>query len=259
MSRNFEQSTIKRLALLKIYHLYARSQIWRTGRPILINSIPKAGTHLATSIFQTIPGLTHSRTHVDMWTVDKGKRIHAPVSEFEPDRDTLRRVLSVVRGKQIATAHLPYREEIRGVLNELGFITFFMTREQEAIIESYLYYVTNLRRHYLHTRLCTEYHTNEERREAIKNGIPWNDNGPGLDPAQVIFDQFSEWTKLEHVTTIRFEDLVGGRRGEGENVRNSTISEILSKLGITADEQTVREISHAARRKKSPTLRSGQA
>lgn len=261
MSKHFFQNATLRLVLLKTYRAYARSMVWRQGPKVFINSIPKAGTHLATAIIEEVPGLMQSRLHIDMWDVHSGKERLAPIADFKADVARFKRLLSEVRAGQIATGHLPWNPEIAAALRDMNFKVVFITRSPKDIVNSNLHYIKGLKRIYIHERLMREYATDEERRDAIEKGIPPRFPGdPCLDSIADIFKAYDGWANEEssEKLVLAFEDLVGMRGGGSQEKRIDSIKKIVAHVGLRPDPSVVEEIERASRSKRSFTFRSGK-
>ena len=262
MSKHFFQNATLRLVLLKTYRAYARSMVWRQGPKVFINSIPKAGTHLATAIIEEVPGLMQSRLHVEMWDIHKGPEAVAPIEVFQPDIEQFRRMLATVRTGQIATAHLPWHPGLYEVAKAMGFKTIFVTRKPEDVERSTLYYIKGLRRHFMHRRLMEDYQTDEERLAAVRQGIPPRFPGDAaLVGTNELRERFMGWAQNDEVNgslVLNFEDIVGSRGGGSHAARKNAIGAILRHLDLEPSETLVNQIDSRSADKKSFTFRSGK-
>jgi len=261
MSKHFFQNETLRLVLLRTYRFYARSMFWRRGPKVFINSIPKAGTHLATAIIEEVPGLMQSRLHIDMWDVHAGKEKFAPIGTFKADARKFRNLLATVRGGQIVTGHLPWNSVIYEVLSEMGFRVIFITRAPQDIVNSNFHYIKGLRRIYIHNRLMNDYSTDEERRQAIEEGIPPRFEGdPCLDGISSILQAYQGWLDLTDNRTlpIAFENLVGAAGGGSQEARTESIRKIMEHVSMADNPELVAQVERASRSKKSFTYRSGK-
>lgn len=258
MSKNFVQSALLRSIALGGYRLYAQSQFWRTGPKVFVNSIPKAGTHLLTSILEEIPGLMLSRLHVDCDDVSVGSDRHTPLVSFELNAEKLAAKLGTVRDGQVATGHLPWREDILRTLLSMGFQVFFVRRNPDDLLRSRLYYIEHLRRHHLHQRLVTEFPDDGSRMEALRNGFPASQAGPGTENYSAILSQYEGWMASKDVTQFSFEELVGSRGGGVEADRQESLSRALAAVGADNSQAGVENLNMRAINKRTPTLRAGK-
>lgn len=262
MSKHFFQNATLRLLLLKSYRAYARSMFWRRGPKVFINSIPKAGTHLATAIIEEVPGLMQSRLHIEMWDIHEGPETLAPMDAFRPDIKKFKKLLATVRPGQIATAHLPWHPALYDAVEASGFRTIFITRQPEDVARSTLYYIKGLRRHFMHRRLMENYHSDEERLLAVREGIPARFEGdPSLEGTYDLRSRFMGWTRpggANSSLVLEFEDLVGSNGGGSQSARRSAILSILGYLNMPNPDVLADEIDASSLNKKSFTFRSGK-
>jgi hypothetical protein len=233
--------------------------LWRQGPRVFVNSIPKAGTHLLTSILEEVPGVMLSRVHIDINDIaSSGWTKHAPMSEFRPDLKKLERCLRKIQGGQVVTAHLPWDQGIIDTLETYGFRTIFLSRGQADILNSRYHYITGLRRHHLHERLMTEYTNEEQRRKALVDGIPWGNGKVGTEPAEAYFSAYEPWASQNGILHLRFEDLVGVHGGGSDEIRKAALTDILKELDCPFDTVSVETLHKKSLGKKSFTLRSGR-
>lgn len=259
MSKHFFQSAALRSVLMSGYRIYARAQIGRSGPKVFINSIPKAGTHLVTTILDQIPGLMHSRLHVETWRISTEKH-RQPLSEFALDKDAFIRELASVRPGQFASGHIPWHKSVLETLKEQGFQTIFVTRDPEAILRSRFHYITGLRRHPLHRQLMEDYESDEARWAALRNGMPdRGEDKPGTDSYVQYLEAFSGWTRQaqdDQFQIIHFEDLVGEQGGGSDALRIATLDQLASTLAPKILSGT--ELHYRSVGKKSATYRAGK-
>lgn len=229
MSKHFIQSDALRDTLLKAYRAYARAQLWRRGPRILLNSIPKAGTHLLGAELERIPGLQSSRFHIIAHEVnaasEEGERIH----EFKLDVDKVRKQIGTVRGSQFFTAHLFWYPELEDLLAELDIKTIFMVRDPRDILVSKYHYIMGLKRHHLHDFLARGFATEEERYRELILG---REDGPPMRSMALSLRWFLPWTRSPKTITIRFEDLVGERGGGSAEAKLTALERIRVHCGL---------------------------
>ena len=259
MSSHFFQSAKLRSVLISGYRLYARSQIARKGPKIFINSIPKAGTHLVTTILDEIPGIMHSRLHVDTWRISTVKRRQS-LMEFTLDKEAFIRELASVRAGQFASGHIPWHPCVLDTLKEQGFKTIFVTRDPEAILRSRFHYIAGLRRHPLHRQLMEDYDSEESRWAALRLGMPNRGaEKPGTDSYEQYLNAFSGWTEQnmdDQFHIVQFEELIGTKGGGSDAVRIEALDQLLNKLAL--NRLSANELHNRSLGKKSVTYRAGK-
>src|SRR5690606_20231030 len=140
-------------ALLRLGRLYAQSQCWRKGPRILVNSIPKAGTHLLVSELSRVTDLQNSYVHIENRRINALSRRNERVSRFQLNASALRRQLSKIRQGQFFTARMSFSDEALCVLTEEKIRTILVIRHPLDILVSQYHYIMGLKRHHHHYHL----------------------------------------------------------------------------------------------------------
>lgn len=251
MSSNFVQSRVLRSALMTAYRLYARSQLWRSGPRIFVNSIPKAGTHLLTAELDKFTGLQNSRLHIQSHKVNRvggGKR----VATYDLDVDKTLALVDHVRAGQFFTGHIFHYPELSAGLAKRGVKTVFVLRDPRDILVSSYHYAVGLKRHPWHDYLQS-LPGEEARYAAIIDGHPAD---PFIRPMHEMLERHVGWTRDPAVLSLRFEDLVGERGGGSTAAKHEALASLCSYAGLPADELDQHARTAA---KATPTLRRGKA
>ena len=257
------ENPLVRAMLLQAYRAWARSQVWRSGPRIFVNSLPKAGTHLVTGILDAIPGFALSRLHVDAWDIHQQPGKYQSLMDFEPDIAEFERLLRTVRPGQVATGHLPWRPQLLDTLMRHDFNLVVVTRDIDDVTVSNLHYIKSLRRHFMHERLVNDYSDDASRVAALRAGIPPRWHGDCLhDPMSVIAGQYEGWLEAaernEFAELIRFETIVGARSGGSDVGRKDAIARLLRLAGHEPDGVLIDQVNLRALSSTSVTFRSGR-
>lgn len=252
MSKHFVQNALLRRTLISGYRAYARSQIWRTGPRIFINSIPKAGTHLLTAELDKFREIRNSRLHIETREVNAAAVGGGRVEEIRIDAALFADRARTVRRGQFFSGHLFWDETLAAFLRDANIRTVFVKRDPRDILVSQLHYIVGLRRHYLH-RLIGGLRNDEERLRMLVLGRVGE---PFIRPLREQLARFIPWTSAEFVLDVRFEDLVGERGGGSMERKRETLLRICHHCGLPTDR--IEEFSRAAA-KATPTLRAGRA
>ncbi|MVF13936.1 hypothetical protein FT643_17490 [Ketobacter sp. MCCC 1A13808] len=258
MSSNFIQNKLYRNSAIAFLKFYSRILIWRTGERVFINSIPKAGTHLLTSIIEEMPGMMNSRIHLNVEDVSEYKHSELALTNFTLSKRKLASILDRVNGGQFITAHLPWSEDLERMLKERNFKILNLDRNSEAILLSRLHYIMELKRHHLHHQLKGQYPDFEARVNALRAGFPPSRLGPGTESFDYILDAFKNWKGRTEVLNLTFEELVGEKGGGDQRSRLDAIDRIMTFLNIRSDMALIQKVHVSSQDKKTATLRAGR-
>lgn len=262
MSSNFVQNATLRSVGLGAYRLYAQAMFWRTGPKVMINSIPKAGTHLLTTYVQNSPSLMDAHLHIQRWDVLK-LPTGAPTESWDRVSlrdDRLHKLLRTVRGGQIVTGHLYYLAAANEVFASQGFRVVNLVRNPRDMLVSRLHYILGLKRHHLHHALADQYPDGKSRLKALIVGPDaGKDNVGGLfRPYRTMLEGFVGWTDAPDVLTLRYEDLVGAKGGGDRKVQEASLSRFFEHVGQPMSHEKIAEIIDEGAAQKSATLRKGR-
>jgi len=251
MSNNFFQNQAIKSVLVTGYRTYARSLVTRSGPRIFVNSIPKAGTHLFTSILDEIPGIMnaglHVRTHYVNALTSNNQRLHG----FKLDVDKFDGLARTVRPGQYFSSHILWDEEAHDYFENAAFKTFFVTRDPRDVLVSSYHYVMGLRRHYLHDYMVSL----KDPVDRYKFMLYARDEAPVKWSQRDLLENYVPWIAKPFVCHVKFEDLVGERGGGSEAVREATLERVFDVLGKDPGEELVR---NRKLMKLNPTLRRGK-
>ena len=185
---------------------------WLPGPRVLINSIPRAGTHLTVETVRRLPSMVYSGVHVQPETFGlssgaAGGTDSASIAAGVP------RTLSTVRNGQYATSHLPHSPALERAVGALGFRVLLVVRDPRDVAVSYALYVTAQRSHHLHRRFL-ELGSDDDRLMASIDGLPPSADDPGLAPIGRRIAGFIDWNGLPFVRDmpVRGPDRIGGWR-----------------------------------------------
>lgn len=250
MSRHFVQSSVLRKVALGVYRAVARVQFWRSGPRVLVNSIPKAGTHLLTAELNQFKELRNSRLHLDSNRICSPEML-AHQGPPAPNIERTMRYVSQVRLGQFFTAHWYWSPELLELMNRCEIRSLFMIRDPRDMLASRLYYIKTLKRHPLHRFINNGFRNDNDRYRALIRG---HDRPFGL-PERTRLEAYLPWTVAPQVLTVKFEDLVGEHGGGSVRKKHETLVRIAEHCGLNAE-----PISDIAARQTHPTatLRRGK-
>jgi hypothetical protein len=207
---------------------------------VLLNAIPKAGTHLAESALDAIPGYRNSARR----TI-RGKKWSSS------------KVIGHVRGISRATfrtGHVPYNHEIESLLLDNTSIKMvFVIRDPRAVALSLAWYVGRIDRHHTLAGAFSLAENDDERLTLAIRG-----NGETVPSIVQVFKDYSGWLRSPAVMTVRFEDLVGPHGGGSVDHQEFIVSRMLEFLGHVSSSGQTQEIAMSIFNRSSPTFRSGK-
>ena len=211
---------------------------------VIVNSMPKAGTHLLTRVLELLPAF------VPRWTY------HALINK---DPKLYHKILKIRQG-QYVSGHLQWNQELISVLSEANIKTLFIVRDLRDIAFSNAYYMTYRNKsHRLHSYFNSLASDNERLMASIV-GVSEKQLGNGLRSPSIGENAASylPWLQEENCLSVRFEDLVGSSGGGQDNKQVETIRAITNHLNVDVSEEQIIQIAKNVFYKKSNTFRKGQ-
>lgn len=212
------------------------------GPRVLVNSIPKAGTHLLGTALRHFPRLRDTTFR----TLRGWERVPA---------ETWRGLRSI-RDGAFKDAHLPAHPELVAKLPELGIRHVLMIRDPRDVVVSLARYITydhSDNTHRMHAAFAS-LADDDERLLAGIRGIPGVNHGIGD-----VMRRFHGWLGRDDVMVVRFEDLVGAQ-GAGDSERQlRTIGEIGRFIDIPLSREEVLDIAARTFSTSSPTFAGGRS
>ena len=238
---------------MPVYRTYARAIVFLPGPPILVNSVPKAGTHLLTSLLDRFPRVLFSGEHRSLDQFKPGGR----TSSAEADWMQVRRWLRSQRKGQYRTAHFPAADPVFTALEEFDFASLFVVRDPRDIVVSYAHYVTGLKRHFLHEHYTRVLRTPEDRLMASIVGVPGSAGIPLLPSIGSVLASFAGWLHHPGTLVLKFEDLVGAAGGGDALSQRRAIDDIARHISRPLNDAQRRRVAAGVHTKDSATLRRG--
>lgn len=187
---------------------------------ILVNSFPKAGTHLLESILRKFPGL-HCPMHRTL-------RIAA---------DDHCRKLCALRSGTFRTGHLPYTKELETLINKTGIHHLFLIRNPPNVIVSQIRYLTEQHRTNPYSKYflaCTS------RTQQIQLVIKGNEAFKGLGER---LQAYRPWLDNGPVRILRFEELMQALHTADRNY----FQQLLDFIGMSIDDEVLAQALDRAR------------
>lgn len=263
--RQLRQVRVVRWLGIPTYRLLARA-LPASGRPpLVVNSVPKAGTHLVMSLLKAVPGYWFSGHHVDVDMLRRPRSLRNTSLAGAADGaqfDQVFEQFSGLKAGRYATAHLPYSAEVVMALRVLNASMVLVIRDPRDVVVSYVKYVRRRPRHF-HYRLFTEVLIDEnDAYRAVIRGFRSNAASRGMLSIVDYFASYRPWLNLvdPRITIVRFEDLVGPLGGGSQCSQVEAVRRILSVAGYPNDAPSseIEALAQAAWSPKSATFSTGK-
>lgn len=212
----------------------------------VINSLPKAGTHLLekcldllgyTRIDHIGPAKVRSRT-IDsiirrlLWlpVMNQGYIVGIDYPT-EVSKKPINKMLSNAHSGEYFTSHQGYTTDFLSKLIQLDFFPIVIVRDPRAVLASFVPYVIKNNKHMMH-KIFREIDV-EKRYLATLKGLQ-NDK-ISLQPLRIRCNAIDPWILSDRVLLVKFEDLVGGKGGGSDITQKETICRICDWLKIPKD------------------------
>ena len=168
---------------------------------IMVNSLPKSGTHLLLQYARQLPNTRNYETFITERPSHSGK--------IYGQEKITQQLLNVLPGEVFA-AHLPYNIQTEEILKNKNTMNLFIYRDPRAVIISEIFYLTNLAPwNFLSKRFKTQKTLISQIELAI-----YGDGTPELPRLKTRFGKYLQWIELDHVIPIKFEDLISLEKRE---------------------------------------------
>lgn len=208
---------------------------------IFSNSLPKSGTHLLNRCLILMPGMFMA-----------GQHLNAKRNVYK--KETALRNLG---GGCIVTAHLPYSDEQRKKLDEMGYKQIVMIRDPRDLIVSQYHFIKERSVARLHPYF-SKLPDDDARLTAAIQGAPDSESpyGMGFPDIETRFAQYLKWAKHgSHM--VRFEDLVGESGGGSRDVQLAEIEKLSKFVNIHLSSDELKTIAGLIFDRKAKTFRKG--
>lgn len=210
------------------------------GPKVVLNSLPKSGTHLIETLFFELPGISHYGGRTIM--------INTHDNTIEPG---IKKLAKVGKG-QFVPAHIQYDDIIHAFFKENDIKVIQMIRDPRDVLISHWLYVKNLDKTHKAHRYISSLANDFEQFKAIvvgKEGI--------VEPFSDVATKFYGWLKKEDILVVRFEDLVGSKGGGSDTIQLEVVKSIANHIGYASSDKDVIALTSKIFSTKSPTFNTG--
>lgn len=227
---------------------------WRyqvTGYPILVTSVPKAGTHL-------IKGLLDA---VNLRRVNGTVEYYGWPAE-DPNQHELSQVLSwvgQVRRRCYLLGHVAWEKNIETIVTRRRTKVLLMLRDPRDVVVSHVFHCLRLERSKFHAYYKSIKDPEERLRVTITGFESENPPLPAYWLPGIVgrFEMFLRWREYEDVLECRFEELVGERGGGSGAVQKAAVERILTFIDFPADASLTGKVAARLFSTGASTFRKG--
>lgn len=257
IARTVTESKQLRKIAIPAYRAYARAMVFYPGPRVLATSMPKAGTHLLSSLLRNFPRLMFSGRH---HALRNFRILDTPGAAGEPPRfdwAKVERSLAAVNKGQFMTAHFAPLPELMAILERLDYRVVNIIRDPRDVVVSSTYYLASLKRHFLHDRINAQYPTVEDRLMAVIVGIPADGSGRGLPPVGRRISRYRQWIDQALTYVCRFERLIGASGGGSAEEQMQEIELIGAHIDRPMTKEAAAAVADRTWSPESSTFRKG--
>lgn len=234
---------------------------------LLINSLPKSGTHLLAKVAELSNYSEHfngqetntastpmflnyretKRGLSDMGQQESLCRDAILVGSQTPVAvafDTFRRWLSALQSQQYILGHVAWSSTLSRILDELGYRHVFIIRDPRAVVISLLSFIQDTigmpKPHFLQAdfRLLKP----SQQLDLLLHGGEAPLAQVLITPFSTVYQNMLNWRNDPRCLFLRFEDLVGPNGGGSEQKQHQAIKSIEKHLGHTLDSEQYKDI-----------------
>lgn len=242
---------LKRYSKAKIMGLRPSQLKGRSvGPKVILNSIPKGGTHLLDQLLTEFPLIRPS-----------SKRTIRPEPENSYFRsgfnDSLesrtKEILCTGKG-EFVRAHVPAEPTLLSAIDNAGDIKVLMiVRNPRSVVVSNFKYVSDIDTTHPVHNLMNQLNSDTEKLKACIYGIEGQ-----IESIGSVYRSYSGWSESKSCLIVKFEDLVGAKGGGSDSLQEKTVKNIADFLNIPLSNKQLDNMLSSLKTPKSSTFRSGR-
>lgn len=245
---------------------------------VLINTIPHCGTHLVSSILDTI-GYTHAtyrKFGLFKRKVGLNWRLSQKFLNFSPEKNKSSIFVSVASPKLVrfeivknslkeidfgeyALSHIPFDKKFSNYLSKHNIKVFFIIRDPRDMCISMLKHIQSRPRHFGYNYLFKTLKSNSDRIDFIIKGFV-NEKKREFVGINKMYSSMLNWQDNKYSCFLKYEDLVGKQGGGQIKKQIHSIKKIFDKLSINRGNLDTNFFEFVGRESygKSGTFRKGK-
>ncbi len=215
---------------------------------VLVNSVPKSGTHLLTQIVEGLASNDDWGTFLNF--------LHLLTLHEAPIEDVHSQMKKLVPG-ETARGHLFWHKSLADLIEEKQIVSYFIYRDpRDVALAEARYLKTNHRLHRMH-RVFRSLSPDDALMLAIKGWTESPDKKLYYPDIGTRYRRYTGWLTHEHTLAVRFEDLRGK---DAESWTRRIVTHYVNASGH--DERSADEMLSRAMESidptRSPTYRQGR-
>jgi hypothetical protein len=230
---------------------------------LLINSLPKSGTHLLANAVEILGYQEHFEegevTEAPLFFNyrEVKKRLKNQVQSNEQisigaltpchvNSATFRHWLTLISQKKYILGHIPWTPLLNPIIRDLNYHHIFIIRDPRAVVFSSIPFVLDTgkmpAKHFLENDFKLMSPT--QRLDFILEGGYAVKAGVEIKSFAEVYRDMLAWRQEKNCLFIRFEDLVGEEGGGSAEKQKGVMSKICSYLNISFDDNILAQLSH---------------
>jgi hypothetical protein len=246
---------------------------------ILVNSLPKSGTHLLTKAVElfgyhdfaeNVKGLT-PKTPINFDYREVKKALKNPsldadgaicigsLSPLYVRPSIFRQWLKPVESKAYIVGHLSYSPLLSPLLTDLNYHHFFIIRDPRAVLPSLLSFILNPqgipKKHFLEADL--KQMSSAQRLDFILEGGYAPKANATIKSFANVYREMLKWQQEPRCLMIRFEELVGEQGGGSNEKQQQVVKKMADYLKLPFNDTIVDNLN-TLYNPASPTFRIGR-
>ena len=251
-SAPFRKGKASMLAMVKSAHRISSSNFDYAERPpIVINSLPKSGTHL---LLQVILGLPEYTSYGGFIATTPTLTMH------RRSDDVLSRKIARLAPGEVCGAHLYYSEQIEEALRQRGAVSLFIHRDPRDVFWSEMQYLLFMNRWHRSGRLARQIRDIDQQFDFFLYGkqhqsniaFEWPNFASRIRP-------YLGWLGESNTFSCRYEEFSNpGRLSDALSALSTHLQSRVPILGQYDEAEIVKYFSDAIRPENSHTFRSGR-
>jgi hypothetical protein len=239
---------------------------------VLVNSLPKSGTHLLTRAIEifgykeysthrgyirrmldslgfSTPKYFNYRQAKDSLKKGKSTDNKIAIGAFTPyfvNQPTMRYWLNTVPYGQYIQGHIPFTPALTPIITELNYFHLVIIRDPRAVVASLIPFILNAQS----TGMGVHFLANDFKAMSPMQRLHFVLEGGYASKAEVKVDSFIEvyrsmlaWHNEPNCLLVRFEDLVGEQGGGNTDKQKNVVTNIASYLDVKFDEDISSKLS----------------